>query len=46
MQKLWIIASAAALFATAVSADSYTNGYYRKDGTYVAPYLRTAPYPR
>jgi len=31
------------LFALAASADTYVNGYYRKDGTYVQGYYRTSP---
>jgi len=30
-------------FALAASADTYVNGYYRKDGTYVQGYYRTSP---
>lgn len=31
------------LLASAVFADTYVNGYFRKDGTYVAPYTRSSP---
>jgi len=31
------------LFALAAIADTYVNGYYRKDGTYVQGYYRTSP---
>jgi len=31
------------LFALAAVADTYVNGYYRKDGTYVQGYYRTSP---
>ena len=39
------ILAAAILAATALSAIAQTHvqGYTRKDGTYVAPYVRTAP---
>jgi hypothetical protein len=33
-----------ALFATASQAQSvYVNGYYKSNGTYVAPHVRSAP---
>ena len=35
-----------ALFAwvsSAIAEDTYVRGYYRKDGTYVAPHYRSAP---
>lgn len=28
---------------TAASADTYVNGYYRSNGTYVAPHYRSSP---
>ena len=31
------------LFALSAIADTYVNGYYRKDGTYVQGYYRTSP---
>ncbi len=31
------------LFASAIFADEYVNGYYRSDGTYVQGYYRTSP---
>lgn len=31
------------LNATAVSADVYVDGYYRDDGTYVQPHVRSSP---
>ena len=31
------------LLCSALSADVYVNGYYRADGTYVAPYYRSSP---
>jgi hypothetical protein len=34
---------AAVLIATTVAAQVHVHGYTRKDGTYVAPYTRTAP---
>lgn len=42
MKKL-IIAAAAILATTAAHAQSYTNGYYRSNGTYVQGYYRSAP---
>jgi hypothetical protein len=39
MKRLCLLLIAAAL---PVSAQN-VNGYYRKDGTYVAPHMRTAP---
>jgi len=38
-----IIAVATALASTAALADQYVNGYYRQDGTYVAPHYQTSP---
>jgi hypothetical protein len=32
-----------ALGSVAQAADTYTQGYYKKDGTYVAPHYSTAP---
>jgi hypothetical protein len=29
--------------ATMAFADVYVNGYYRKDGTYVSPHVRSNP---
>lgn len=31
------------LFFGSVYADTYVNGYYRKDGTYVQPHYRSSP---
>ena len=33
----------AALTSSAAFADKFVNGYVRKDGTYVAPHLRSSP---
>jgi hypothetical protein len=39
-----ILATAIVLVsAGAASADTYVNGYYRNNGTYVAPHYRTSP---
>jgi hypothetical protein len=39
-----LIATVALIASTgAVLADTYVNGYTRRDGTYVAPHYRTAP---
>lgn len=43
MQKIWILAVAGSMAASAAAADDYTNGYYRKDGTYVQGYHHTNP---
>ena len=29
--------------SSAAFADEYVNGYYRRDGTYVQPYMRSSP---
>ena len=44
--KLKLIITALAILATAQigeAADVSVNGYYRKDGTYVAPHVRSSP---
>lgn len=42
--RKWILAAAAlAALAIPASAQVHVQGYYRADGTYVAPYYRTAP---
>ncbi len=38
-----ILAAAALILATPAVADTYVNGYYRNDGTYVQPHYRTSP---
>ncbi|MBA4285444.1 MAG: hypothetical protein C0434_07925 [Xanthomonadaceae bacterium] len=38
-----VIAAAALLFVVHDAAAQMVNGYYRKDGTYVAPHMRSAP---
>lgn len=45
MKKLILALFATALVvpAIAVDAQTYVNGYYRKDGTYVQPHYRSAP---
>lgn len=40
--KLAITAALLALSVSA-SADQFVNGYIKKDGTYVAPYVRSTP---
>ena len=37
------IIALAALSAPASAADTYVDGYYRSNGTYVQPHYRTAP---
>ncbi len=39
--KNLLLASAFLLFATPAFADTYVHGYYRADGTYVAPHWRS-----
>jgi len=42
--KIWMIAAIfVALAATAGASDTYVNGHYRSDGTYVKPHYRTTP---
>ena len=43
MKRLIIAAVAVLAFATAARADQYVNGYYRQNGTYVNPYVRSTP---
>jgi len=31
------------MVSSAFAKDAYVNGYYRKDGTYVQPYVRSSP---
>jgi hypothetical protein len=38
-----LFAVAAFALSAPVLADTYVNGYFRSDGTYVAPHYRTAP---
>ena len=38
-----IILALLLLFSTSAFADQTVNGYWRRDGTYVAPYHRTEP---
>ena len=38
-----VIISLLFLFTTVFAADTWVNGYYRKDGTYVPGYHRSAP---
>ena len=43
MKKLVLAMLATALIAPAVSAQTRVNGYYRSNGTYVAPHYRSTP---
>lgn len=46
MQKLFAIGLAVLTLGTSMQAnaqDTYVDGYYRNDGTYVAPHYRTNP---
>ena len=38
-----VAALCAAGMSTAVLADQYVQGYFRSDGTYIAPHYQTAP---
>lgn len=39
----FIVAIAALVGFTSVQADTYVDGYYRKNGTYVQPHYRSSP---
>src|SRR5450755_4127357 len=41
--KIALALALALCFSTAALADESVRGYTRKDGTYVAPYMRTEP---
>jgi hypothetical protein len=45
--KIWTIIAAVLFLALSISsvalADEYIRGYYRQDGTYVAPHYRSSP---
>jgi hypothetical protein len=46
MKKLTLLVMAVCtvtILATSINADEHVHGYYKKDGTYVAPYERTSP---
>lgn len=43
MRFLILITSLFFLSVSTASADTYVNGYYRKDGTYVKPHYRSDP---
>ncbi len=43
MKSKIVIALSLMLAGATVSADEYVRGYYRKDGTYVAPHVRSSP---
>lgn len=43
MNRFAITALAAALLAPAVQADTYVDGYFRADGTYVPGHYRSSP---
>lgn len=38
-----LILLSALMLPSIASADQYVNGYYRRDGTYVQPYVRSSP---
>jgi hypothetical protein len=40
--RFWMIAAAVALLPSITSAQVYVHGYYRSNGTYVAPHYRSA----
>ena len=41
--KILLAAATLVILATSIPADEHVDGYYRKDGTYVAPYERSSP---
>ena len=41
LSKLLLFIVCALCFAQSAKADTYVNGYYRKNGTYVAPHYRS-----
>lgn len=43
MKTLLALIVAFTLFSTVALADEYVNGYYRSNGTYVQPYVRSSP---
>lgn len=43
MRKLVLALIGALMLPTAVSAQVHVKGYVKKDGTYVAPYVRSSP---
>lgn len=43
MKKLILTILFALTSYTTAFADTYVNGYYRKDGTYVKPHYRSSP---
>lgn len=43
MKKLVLLAFVGLISANFTFADTYVNGYYRKDGTYVQPHYRSSP---
>jgi hypothetical protein len=43
MKKLIIALALSTIAAGAIARDVQVDGYYRKDGTYVAPHHRTSP---
>lgn len=42
MKTMFLLLALAATSTSAI-ADSHVRGYYKKDGTYVAPHVRTSP---
>ena len=46
MKRLLIALALAAFSLSAVAGDVHVKGYTKKDGTYVAPYTRSAPNAR
>src|SRR5260221_9203208 len=43
MRTIVLATSTLALGLSATAADTYVNGYYKQDGTYVAPHHQTKP---
>jgi|SRR4051812_2173712 len=43
MRALLLAASVVFFMVSAASADEFVNGYFRQNGTYVAPHMRSSP---
>lgn len=43
MKKLFLLVIAFCLLTTSAFTDTFVNGYYRKNGTYVRPHYRSSP---
>jgi hypothetical protein len=43
MRSIFALAAIAGMTVSASAGDTYVNGYFRNDGTYVQPHYRSAP---